>query len=173
MKIIEKTPAYKGHFTIYNLSIADGDEIIEREQFHRGNSVAALLYDTQKKKFVLVRQFRVGTEDYLTEVVAGSIEKGDDPKSTILREIKEETGYKTDCLQLICSFYMSPGSNTEKLFLYYAEVSEKQGEGGGNKNEHEKTETVYLDEITNPYMFEDAKTIIGFEWFIKNKKGSI
>jgi ADP-ribose pyrophosphatase len=175
MKVLEKTPVYEGHFTIYNLVIEDGKETFEREQFHRGNSVAGLLYDTAKKKIVLVRQFRAGTENYLTEIVAGTVEKGEDPKATIVREIMEETGYKTDSIELISSFYMSPGSVTEKLSLYYCEVSEQATSGGGHADENEKIELTYLDEINNPYMFEDAKTIIAFEWYlrVKNKKGSL
>ena len=170
MEIIDKAILYEGFFKIFKIRIKDSDRIFEREQFHRGNSVAALLFDTVRKKLVLVRQFRTGTEDYLTEIVAGTVEHGEDYEATIEREIKEETGYKIDKSEFIGSFYMSPGSNTEKLFLYYCEVSEKISEGGGNSDENEKIELVYLDEFADAYSFEDAKTIIALNWYLNNKE---
>lgn len=170
MKVIKKSPVYKGHFTIFNVTIEDDGEKFEREQFHRGNSVGALLYDTKQKKFVLVKQFRTGTENYLTEIVAGTVEPGENPETTIIREIEEETGYTTDRIELICACFMSPGSNTEKMFLFYCEVSEKVTSGGGNSNEYEKIELIFIDEITDPYIFEDAKTIIAFEWHLRGRK---
>lgn len=172
MEVINKVPIYRGHFTIFNITVKDNDTSFEREQFHRGNSVAALVFDTLKKQFVLVKQFRVGSENYLTEIVAGTVEENEEQDKTISREITEETGYNVDKQEFVKAFYMSPGSNTEKLFLYYCEVSKKAADGGGNIHEHENIELVYLDEITDPFLFEDAKTIIAFQWWLKNKKGS-
>ena len=170
MKIIDRELAYKGHYSINKLTIKGDDGIFEREQFHRGNSVGALVFDTLRKQFVLARQFRPGTEGYFDEIVAGSVEENENPEQTIVREIEEETGYKTDKCFFIGSFYMSPGSSTEKLFLYYCEVSTKTKMGGGNNEENEKIELIYINEIVTPHAFADAKTIIAFYWYLYNKQ---
>lgn len=118
---------------------------------------------------MLVKQFRTGAENYLIEIVAGTIENGEENESSIEREIR---GYIVDKMEFIGSFYMSPGTNTEKLFLFYCEVKERISEGGGNSEENEKIELVYLDEHPDAYSFENAKTIIALSWYFKNKKGS-
>ena len=40
------------------------------------------------------------------------------------REIEEELGYRADRSSHIATFYVSPGGSSERIWLYYAEVSE-------------------------------------------------
>jgi ADP-ribose pyrophosphatase len=54
--------------------------------------------------------------------MAGSVEEGEDPQDCIRREMMEEVGYKAGKLQLIANGYVSPGSSSERIFLYYAPV---------------------------------------------------
>ncbi len=64
----------------------------------------------------------------------------------MIREIKEETGYKVDAVKKIFEAYSSPGVITEKLYLYMAEYDEKQKkeQGGGLKEEGEHIELLEL-----------------------------
>ena len=47
---------------------------------------------TPEQEFVLVRQFRYGTEEFSLEPPGGVVENGEDPIVAGLRELKEETG---------------------------------------------------------------------------------
>ncbi|GAA4438203.1 NUDIX domain-containing protein [Pontibacter saemangeumensis] len=165
MEIKKKECAYDGYFKINKLTVSQNGHTFTREQFDRGNAVAALVFDTEKQEYILTRQFRIGSESELIEVVAGMVDEGEEPEESIRREIAEEIGYLVDRLEHLYSFYSSPGGNTERVELYYAEVSEQYAGGGGNAHEHEQIEILRypaqeLDALVTP----DAKTIIAQQW---------
>jgi len=56
-----------------------------------------------------------------------------DCEEAIIRETLEETGYRINKPELICKFFSSPGGTSERIFLYFSEVSEvdRVGAGGG------------------------------------------
>lgn len=171
MEIKKKECAYDGYFKINRLTVAQNGQTFTREQFDRGNAVAALVFDTEQQEYILTRQFRIGTESELVEVVAGMVDEGEEPEQSIRREIEEEIGYHVDRLQHVCDFYSSPGGNTEKVELYYAEVSEQHAEGGGNSHEHEQIEIVrYSPQELDALVTPDAKTIIAQQWLKLQRK---
>lgn len=107
----------------------------------------------------------------LGELVAGILEAGETPESAVRRELLEEIGYETEKLERIATFYVSPGGSSERILLYFAEVSEKGklGDGGGLRVEEEDIATVAisLEEINRMLLMgeiQDAKTIIGIQW---------
>ena len=165
MEIKNREKAYDGYFKIYKLQVEQHGHTFEREQFDRGVAVAALVFDTVQERYILTRQFRVGSESELVEVVAGMVDEGESPETSIAREIEEEIGYSVDKLQHLHTFYSSPGGTTEQVHLYYAEVSHQHADGGGKKDEHEHIELVaYTREELTRETFADAKTIIAQQW---------
>ena len=72
--------------------------IVRRLNFERGNSAAAVVYNTTTKKVILANQFKYPTlresSGWILEVVAGTIAPNETPETTIRREILEETGYR-------------------------------------------------------------------------------
>lgn len=165
MNIKNREKAYDGYFKIYKLTVEQEGKTFTREQFDRGDAVAALVYDTKKEEYILAKQFRVGSESELIEVVAGMVDKGEEPEQSIKREIEEETGYQVDSLEHLHTFYSSPGGTTERVMLYYAEVSDQHQEGGGNDHEHEHIEIIRLSgEELEKLQTPDAKTIIAQQW---------
>ncbi|WP_439883393.1 NUDIX domain-containing protein [Pontibacter sp. MBLB2868] len=165
MKIKNRETAYDGYFKIYKLTVEQEGKTFTREQFDRGDAVAALVYDTKQEEYILAKQFRVGSESELIEVVAGMVDKGEQPEQSIKREIEEETGYRVDNLEHVYTFYSSPGGTTERVMLYYAEVSDQQSDGGGNDHEHEHIEIIRLSaQELGQLQTPDAKTIIAQQW---------
>ncbi len=50
------------------------------------------------RKFVMIRQFRHGTNTVSLEFPGGIVEKGEDPSLAIARELVEETGYQPEMI---------------------------------------------------------------------------
>lgn len=168
MGVKSKETVYDGYFKVNKMTVenSDGTEV-PREQFELDNAVAALVYDTKKEVFIFVKQFRVGPESSLLEIPAGKMDvEGESPAETIEREIEEEIGYKVDAIQELYSYYPAPGSSTEKINLFFCEVSEKISEGGGVE-----TEDIEIVEISNEELpmllqdgrIEDGKSIIAIQ----------
>src|SRR5579872_1427656 len=83
----------------------------------------------------------------------------------------EETGYNVETLQLINTFYLSPGGSSERVLLYYASVTpgDHVGKGGGLRESGEDIRTLIitvenaLEKVTKGEIV-DAKTIIGLQY---------
>jgi len=150
---------------------------IVRLNFDRGDSVAAIIYNTTNQKILFVKQFRypIFTKDkdnaWSLEIVAGIVEPGKSPEETMTREIMEETGYRVNRLLPLFSFYPTPGGSNEKIFLFFAKVDQKDqiDKGGGLIEEGENIQLIELPPETAFNMMGtgkifDAKTIIALQW---------
>lgn len=72
-------------------------------------------------RLLLVRQWRHPVGKVLTELPAGTLEAGEEPRSCAERELQEETGFKPASLTALGGFYSAPGFCTEYLHLFVAE----------------------------------------------------
>jgi ADP-ribose pyrophosphatase len=165
--IIDRKNKYKGYLNIDEITYKtkSGKEG-KRELMVRQNAVAALLYNTETEKYILISQWRPGSASDIVEIVAGTLDKpGEDPRDAMKREIDEEVGYATDSIKLIDECYMSPGGSSEVITIYFCEVSKKIGAGGGVPGELEEIDTIEMDrEELMTTRFKDAKTIIAVNW---------
>ncbi|MCK8521883.1 GDP-mannose pyrophosphatase NudK [Aquimarina sp. D1M17] len=154
----------------YDYQKEDGQwEIHQREAYDRGNGAAILLYNKERQKVILTRQFRLPTyingndTGLMIEVCAGLLDDNN-PEDCIRKETEEETGYKVSKVEKVFESYMSPGSVTEILYFFIAEYSSemKISSGGGLAHEQENIEVIELD-------FEKAYNMI-FSGEIKDGK---
>jgi len=165
--ILNREPKYKGYLNIDELTVKTkkGKEI-KREVMRRKNAVAALVYNTETQKYIFVSQFRPGTGGDIIEIPAGVLDHaGEDPRDAMIREIEEEIGYGVDKITLIDEGFVSPGGTTEMISVYFAEVSDKVGQGGGVEGEDEEIDIIEMtrEEMLNT-RFKDFKTIIAVQW---------
>lgn len=155
-------------------------DTLERLCVKAPDSVAALVYNVDKQQVLLVKQFRHCTHEdgdaWFVEIPAGRVEDGEKPDETIRREIKEELGYVINKIEKISSFYTTPGSFTEKMHVYYAEVHnvDQITSGGGVKEEQEYIKIMpYSIELFRALIenneLPDAKTIIAANYFLHRK----
>jgi len=147
------------------------------------DSVAILLYHTEKDAFVLVKQFRpavyLNHKDGMTvELCAGIVDKALPLIHIAQEEIEEECGYHVSIAEIetITSFHTSVGFAGSKQTLYYVEVDErmKVSEGGGVDDE--QIEVIYLPVAeAQQFMYDEsiAKTpgiMFAFMWWWERKK---
>jgi len=150
------------------------DEVL-RLSLERGDGVAAVVHNIEANTLILVEQFRYSTyqhdSGWLWELPAGIVGKTEAPAEAMRRELIEETGYQASQLQPIHTFYLSPGTSSERIFLFYAPVktADKVTIGGGLPEEHEeiRIHTLSVDDALQKLaagFFTDAKTLIGLQW---------
>jgi nudix-type nucleoside diphosphatase (YffH/AdpP family) len=119
-----------------------------RETYDRGNGAAILLYDTDRRTVVLVKQFRYpafanGWNDLLIEVPAGLLDEAS-PEDRIRAEAEEESGFRVREVRRVMEAFMSPGSVTERLYFFVGRYTpaDRVAEGGGLREDGEDIEMI-------------------------------
>jgi ADP-ribose pyrophosphatase len=76
---------------------------------------------TQDNEIICLKQYRHAMKSWQWELPAGMIDQdSDSPLETAKKELEEETGNKAEHWLELGSFYPSPGSTTEEIFLFAA-----------------------------------------------------
>lgn len=129
---------------------------------HAGSAVMLAMDD--KKRILLVRQYRLPADKYLWELPAGKLDPGEKPLQAAKRELAEETGYQARTWKKLVSFYVSPGYVAERMTIFLATDLQ---EGTAMPMDDERIETRWfkrkeIAEMIDEGKIEDAKTIIGY-----------
>jgi len=150
--------------------------VMRRISLERGDSVAVIVFNLTTNKIILVNQFRYPSykngHGWLIEAIAGIVDPGESPEESARREVQEETGLSISSLENISTFYPSPGGSSERIHLFYSEVSGEnakyKGTGGlVSEGEDIKAEELSLADALSKiksHEIMDAKTIIGIYW---------
>jgi len=139
-----------------------GNKAVREVAEHPGGAVVVPV--TNDGKIVMVTQHRFPMNKKLLELPAGKLDQGEDPFVCAVRELEEETGFKSDNVKELGSIYTTPGYSSEKLWIYLAKDLRP---GDHNREEGEYGMEVFefsLDEIEEKiYKGEivDGKTICG------------
>lgn len=159
-----------GKYTLNNGSTIYREGIFKRKGTGNATCVFAVTCD---KKILIVIQPRVSlpTDSKINiELPAGYIEPGERVEDAALRELEEETGYTTDNIALIDSYYTSLGFNGERIDLLLALDCIKVGEQKLDSDEFICYELVSLEEfeylLNNNYIM-DANARIGYYRYLE------
>ena len=95
------------------------DRVVERAVVEHPGAVAIAALDEQER-WLMVEQYRHPARRRLLEVPAGTLEPGEDPDETAMRELREETGYRAATLERIGGSWMAPGFTSEYIHFYLA-----------------------------------------------------
>jgi ADP-ribose pyrophosphatase len=86
---------------------------------HAGSAV--ILPRRDDGRILLVRQFRLPVRDFLWELCAGRLDKGEAPLEAARRELEEETGLTAERWKLLVEYFPTPGYVDEKMWVFLAE----------------------------------------------------
>ena len=129
---------------------------------HRGSAVMLAVDD--RKRFLLVRQYRLPAGKYLWELPAGKVDPGETVLQAARRELIEETGYRARKWQKLVAFFPSPGYVGERMTIYLA-TGLTAGPAAPMDDERIETRWFARAELARAIRsgrIEDGKTIIGF-----------
>lgn len=141
---------------------------ISKREIIKHPGAVAIIALTDDNKIVMVEQYRKALERTIVEIPAGKLEKGEEPATCARRELEEETGYICDHLELLVSFYTSPGFADEIVHVYLASgLTQKQDSAALDEDEFVNLEELTLADALQ-YIKEqkiyDAKTVYAVQY---------
>jgi len=183
---IESTEELKNPRFIKPILINYSQDGIERqwEAVITHDSVAVLLYHTDKKAFMLVKQLRAtvlnknSADGMMYELCAGIVDKDTTNAQIAKEEVLEECGYDipVESLEKISSFYTSVGISGTFQTMYFATCDESMRVDDGGGLEDENIEVIYIPlEDAKKFMFDESyqKTtgvMLSMYWFFDTKQ---
>ncbi|MGH7439352.1 MAG: NUDIX hydrolase [Polyangiaceae bacterium] len=99
-------------------------------------NVIALTPDGQ---VVFVWQYRFGSEALSLEIPGGMIDPGESPEEAARRELREESGYEIDSIELLVSSYPNPAVQNNRCYTFVARGARKTAETGFDAQEELET----------------------------------
>jgi len=165
-KFLNRNHLYSGRIVGLHVDEIEvkGVETIREVVTHPGGVV--VLAEVENSLIPFVRQYRYPIEKDLLELPAGKVDSGEDPMLSAGRELEEETGFHAKALELVCSFYSSPGFCDELLHFYYTNNVRK------TETNREYDEEIVLEfhnlsdaiALTMEGKIQDGKTIAALFW---------
>jgi 8-oxo-dGTP pyrophosphatase MutT (NUDIX family) len=97
--------------------------------------------------FLMVRQYRHGSDEVSIEFPGGVVESGEEPAAAAERELAEETGYTASSIRSAGSVFPNPAFMENRFHVFVAEGIERAG--GTAFDEHEVIDSflVSADEV--------------------------
>lgn len=143
----------------YDIAEVNGKESWREVVHHPG--VSAVVAIDEENRIIMEKQFRYALNDYLLEIPAGKLDKGEDPLVCAKRELEEETGIIASEWISLGTIATSPGFCNEVIHLYVAKGLSK-GEIHWDEDEYVEVERYTLDELLQCIKEEtikDSKTL--------------
>lgn len=172
-KVTKSQTIFKGR--VFELKVDEieynsGNKGIRETAVHPGGAVVLPL--KEDGKIIMVKQYRYPHNKFLTELPAGKLEIGEDPKVCAERELTEETGYTAKEIIKLGAICTSPGFCSEVLHIYLATGLTP---GEHNREEGEYGMEIYeytIDEVNRMIAageIVDSKTICGMHYLSLRK----
>lgn len=184
--IIEREACFRGFYQLDRVRLrhrqfAGGmGPQLSRELFVRHDAVCVLPYDAQRDEVVLIEQFRVGAMDksanpWLLELVAGLINKDEEPEEVARREAVEEANLQLTALWPITQYYPSPGGSDERVHLFVGRCSSEGAGGVHGLAEEGEDIRVHVWPLADALQavkdghIDNAASIIALQWLALNR----
>ncbi|WP_394389299.1 ADP-ribose diphosphatase [Shewanella woodyi] len=185
IELLEVKSIFNGFFTMdeyrfkHKLFKGGWSGEVKREVFERGDAVVVLPYDPVTDQVVLIEQIRIpvirsGQTPWLLELVAGMIEPNEVALDVAHRELLEESGLKAKQVNLISSYFSSPGGTSEKFDFFWAEVDASLAKGVHGLDEEDEDIQVHVMSREQAFtlvkdgIINNASTVIGLQWLELN-----
>ena len=146
---------YKDTVQLPNGNVVDWDFI-----GHKG--AAAVIPVREDGKLLMVRQFRNALDRYTLEIPAGGLNGPEEPMlDAAARELEEETGYRSEDLELLITIRTTVAFCNEKIDIYVAKNLIKSQQNL-DEDEFINVEAYSVEELSQMIFegkIEDSKTI--------------
>ena len=166
-RVLESRRVYEGHIVnlrVDTVALAGGARAT-REVVEHGD-VVAIVPVLEDGDILLVRQYRLPTEQVMLEVPAGGVDGGETAEDAAQRELREECGRRARRLERLGGFFVSPGFCSEFVHVFLATELEPSPL---RPDADEQLAVVRLPfaealRLVDAGEIRDAKSIIGLTW---------
>lgn len=126
---------------VSSYELPNGKIIEDFYSFSRGNFVLVVAINS-KQEILIERQYRPMADDFIYELPAGWIDKGETPLTAGIRELKEETGY-IGTGKAYGPFYVLPGTSKINSHVVVLKIDE-YSQGSLDRSDDENIETTFM-----------------------------
>jgi ADP-ribose pyrophosphatase len=149
------------------------DEIVEPSGVHATREVVThpgsvvVLPVFADGRILLIQQYRYATRQFLWELVAGRIDKGEEVQTAAARELLEETGYSAKKLRVFLDMFPTPGFLEERMYVLLA-TGLTEGQAQPEEDEKIMLKTfspAQVEKMIRDNALRDAKSIAGLLYY--------
>lgn len=163
IKRLNRELVYKGHIIdMYKDTVKIPNGNIVEWDFIGHKGAAAVLPVLKNGNVLMVRQYRNALDRYTLEIPAGGLESPDEPMiDCAARELEEETGYKSDNLEMLLSLHTTVAFCNEKIEVFLARDLVKTSQHL-DEDEYIDVEEHSIEELLEAVYsgkIEDSKTV--------------
>lgn len=121
-KTLDTTPIFNGRVVKLHRDtvLLENGEKATREVIEHSGGVCVLPL-TENNEILFVKQFRYPFKSVLLEIPAGKREKGEEPLTCGIRELKEEVGAEAEKITYLGKLYPTVAYDTEVIYMYMAQ----------------------------------------------------
>ena len=123
-KLLKQTQLYQNQWCEIvqdEVQISDDFEINYTYVKRNDGAVGVVINDSNE--ILLVKQYRPPTQSFTWELPGGGTDEGEDHKTALIREVKEEAGVVIEIIESWGESYPMPSIASEKSFLFLAKTS--------------------------------------------------
>lgn len=162
-KRLDRELAYHGTIVdFYKDTVQVPNGNIVKWDFISHKGAAAVVPVRADGKLLMVRQYRNALDRYTLEIPAGGLNGIEEPtKTAAARELEEETGYRSEQLELLITIRTTVAFCNEKIDIYVARDLVKSHQNL-DEDEFINVEAYSVEELSRMIFegrIEDAKTI--------------
>lgn len=163
IKRLNRELVYKGHIIdMYKDTVKIPNGNIVEWDFIGHKGAAAVLPVLKNGNILMVRQYRNALDRYTLEIPAGGLENPGEPMiDCAARELEEETGYKSDNLEILLSLHTTVAFCNEKIEVFLARNLVKTSQHL-DEDEYIDVEEHSIEELLEAVYsgkIEDSKTV--------------
>lgn len=134
-----------------------------------------VIAETEDDQLVLIWQYRPGTDELSLEIPGGVIDPGEEPIDAARRELREETGYEADALELLSVVEPNPALQGNRCWTYLARGARLAGATAFD--ELEELETLLVPKSDIPSLIDEraithALVVVALETYLRKLRSS-
>lgn len=176
-KRLERKLVHKGSIIdMYQDTIQVANGKIVQYDFIGHKGAAAVVPVLEDGRILMVKQYRNALDRFTVEIPAGGLDTAEEPHyEAAMRELREETGYTTENLELLIVLNTTVAFCNEKISVYVARISGEAGEQDLDEDEFVNVvpyELAELERMIYAGEIMDSKTIAAIMAY-KNKYVSV